>query len=223
MSLIYLKGDIFSSPAQVITNPVNTVGIMGKGLAADFKKKYPAMFRKYKDLCTNKKFSVGQLWIFEDAPDYRILLFPTKQHWKGKSKVEYIDAGLKKFADTYEQKKITSIAFPMLGCGHGGLNWEKEVKPLMEKYLDSLPIKIYIYLGTIQANVSDSIPDFIKEGDFFCADDERLQNLNLDSLCNSGCLSKILIQKDDKFVEGFQVNGGMFRKLETENLQQTLF
>lgn len=232
-SIVYLKGDIFSSPAEVIVNTVNTVGVMGKGLAAEFKKRYPLMFKYYKNFCDNKQFSVGQLWIFDKAEDYRILLFPTKKHWRGKSKIEYIDAGLKKFVDIYEQKKISSIAFPPLGCGLGGLNWEKDVQPLMEKYLSSLPVKIYIYLDTLNVTITDKNVDSqnslqemlnsIKDKDIFFADNEELKNLDLALLCNSGYLLKILIQKDDKFFEGFQVNGGMIRKLETKTVQTTLF
>lgn len=227
-SIVYLKGNIFSSPAEVIVNPVNTFGVMGKGLAADFKKKYPPMFKRYKYFCDEKKFSIGQLWIFEDAVDYRILLFPTKKHWRGKSKIEYIDEGLKKFVSIYEQKQINSIAFPKLGCGYGGLSWE-EVQPLMEKYLSQLPIKIYIYLDNIEENItiakklSYPIPDIMKTEDFFFADDERLKKLNLNLIFEAGYLSKVLIQNDDKFIEGFQVNGGMIRTQENQKVQTTLF
>lgn len=80
------------------------------------------------------------------APDHWILLFPTKEHWRRPSKLEYIEAGLVKFVQTYAEKNITSIAFPRLGCGNGELNWE-DVRPLMEKYLNPLPIDIYIYTG----------------------------------------------------------------------------
>ena len=140
-SLIYLNGDIFSSPAEVIVNPVNTAGVMGKGLAADFKKKYPNMFAIYKKNCEDKLFDVGKLMLTSEI-DYRVLLFPTKKHWKSPSKVDYIEAGLKKFVDTYDEKKITSIAFPPIGCGLGGLSWENQVKPLMERYLSDLPLNI---------------------------------------------------------------------------------
>lgn len=147
-SLVYLKGNIFSSPAEVIVNPVNVFGVMGKGLAAEFKRRYPAMFKRYKKFCDNKSFSVGQLFISREA-DYSVLLFPTKKHWRGGSKLEYVEAGLKKFVDTYGQKGINSIAFPKLGCGYGGLKWE-DVRPLMEKYLRELPIDIYVYLDNEQ-------------------------------------------------------------------------
>jgi len=143
--ITYVVGDLMQSPAKVLVNTVNTVGVMGKGIAKDFKKVYPEMFKKYQDLCEKKMFNVGQLWLYK-TPHKWILNFPTKKHWRQPSKTEYIEAGLEKFVKTYAEKRITSIAFPMLGCGNGELAWEIQVKPLMEKYLKNLPIEIFIYL-----------------------------------------------------------------------------
>ncbi len=142
----YIEGDIFESPAQVIVNTVNTVGVMGKGLALSFKQRYPKMFEKYKTICERHLLTTGKLMLFYEA-DHWLLLFPTKENWRNPSKLEYIEKGLMKFVNTYADKNITSIAFPKLGCGNGELNWE-DVKPLMEKYLKKLPIDVYIYLGT---------------------------------------------------------------------------
>lgn len=141
----YIEGDIFESPAQVIVNTVNTVGVMGKGIALSFKKRYPAMFERYKTACEKGLLKTGKLMLFYEA-DYWVLLFPTKEHWRNPSKLEYIESGLQKFVQTYAEKGITSIAFPRLGCGNGELDWSA-VKPLMEKYLKKLPINVYIYLG----------------------------------------------------------------------------
>lgn len=144
--ITYLKGDIFSSPAQVLVNTVNTVGVMGKGVALEFKKRYPEMFKSYERVCNDKQLEIGKLLLWK-GPDKWVLMFPTKQHWRNPSKLEYIEAGLQKFADTYMEKGITSAAFPRLGCGNGGLDWEK-VRPLMERYLKPLLIPVYIYVGT---------------------------------------------------------------------------
>lgn len=141
----YIEGDIFQSSAQVLVNPVNTVGVMGKGLAKEFKRRYPDMFKQYKTLCNNQEFDIGLLWLYQ-SPDKWILNFPTKKHWRGKSKLEYIEVGLKKFAETYESKNIISISFPMLGCGLGELDWESQVRPLMEGYLKDLPIDVSVYI-----------------------------------------------------------------------------
>ena len=141
----YIEGDIFESPARVIVNTVNTVGVMGKGIALSFRKRYPEMFERYKAVCEKGLLKTGKLMLFYEA-DYWVLLFPTKEHWRNASKLEYIEAGLQKFVQTYAEKGIDSIAFPRLGCGNGELNWD-DVRPIMEKYLKKLPINVYIYLG----------------------------------------------------------------------------
>lgn len=139
----YVKGDLFSTPAQVLVNTVNLDGVMGKGLALQFKKLYPDMFLKYQEYCEKKLLDIGKLWLYKSNNKW-ILNFPTKNHWRNPSKIEYIQKGLDKFIDTYQEKGITSIAFPKLGCGNGGLEW-KEVKTLMDDKLKNLPIDIYIY------------------------------------------------------------------------------
>ena len=143
--ITYVVGDLFTSPAKVLVNTVNTVGVMGKGIAKDFKRIYPEMFERYQYFCEQGMFNVGQLWLYK-TPHKWILNFPTKEDWRGKSKIEYLEKGLRKFKDTYDEKGIESISFPMLGCGHGGLDWEREVQPLMEKYLQPLPINVYIHV-----------------------------------------------------------------------------
>jgi O-acetyl-ADP-ribose deacetylase (regulator of RNase III) len=116
--ITYVVGDIFRSPAKVLVNTVNTKGIMGKGLAKDFKAIYPEMFRKYQHLCEEKRFDVGQLYLFR-TPNKWVLNFPTKRDWKHPSRPQYIEAGLKAFVNGYAKAGITSVAFPQLGCGHG--------------------------------------------------------------------------------------------------------
>ena len=142
--IAYIQGDIFESSAQVLVNAVNTVGVMGAGIALSFKNRYPAMFNEYRSLCNKKLLVPGRLYLWRGA-DKQVLLFPTKEHWRNPSKLEYIELGLKEFRRTWKQLGITSIALPKLGCGYGGLDWEK-VKLLMEKYLSDLPIDIYIYV-----------------------------------------------------------------------------
>ena len=114
----YIEGDIFKSPAQVIVNTVNTVGVMGKGIALEFKKRYPDMFQAYRDICDRRKLKTGTLMLYYE-PDHWVLLFPTKENWRNPSRMEYIEAGLAKFCRTYAEKGITSVAFPKLGCGNG--------------------------------------------------------------------------------------------------------
>lgn len=143
--LTYIEGDLFSSPAQVLVNTVNTVGVMGKGIALEFKRRYPEMFSYYKKQCDKHSLVIGELMLWY-APDHWLLQFPTKEHWRNPSKIEYIEKGLMTFVRKYADYNISSIAFPKLGCGNGELDWA-EVKVVMEKYLKPLPIPVYIYLG----------------------------------------------------------------------------
>jgi O-acetyl-ADP-ribose deacetylase (regulator of RNase III) len=141
-----VKGDIFESPAQTIVNTVNCKGAMGKGLSLQFKKMYPEMYKEYKKACDQGKLKIGII-----LPPYKvserrwILNFPTKDNWRFKSKLEYIESGLIYFTEKYKEWGITSIAFPRLGCQLGGLSW-KNVKPLMVQYLENLTeLNVLIY------------------------------------------------------------------------------
>lgn len=145
--LISVRGNIFDSDAQCLVNPVNTVGIMGAGLALEFKKRYPSMYESYKEFCKTKQLKVGQI-IFYQSTEYDkiICLFPTKEHWKQSSQLSHIERGLMAFKTYYVDAGITSVAFPKLGCGLGGLNWDYHVQPLMEQYLSPLPIQVELYI-----------------------------------------------------------------------------
>lgn len=143
--MVYIEGNLFESPARVLVNTVNTVGVMGKGIALTFKIIYPDMFNKYQQLCEGRLLQTGKLWLYK-TPHKWILNFPTKEDWRQPSKPEYIERGLQKFVSTYPTLGITSIAFPQLGCGNGELNWDKTVQPLMIKYLSALPIDVFVYI-----------------------------------------------------------------------------
>lgn len=143
--IIYVVSDLFESPARVLVNTVNTVGAMGKGLALQFRQFYPEMYKQYRVLCARQQFSTGQLWLYK-TPHKWVLNFPTKADWRDPSRPEYLESGLQKFVDTYAEKGMTSVSFPMLGAGLGGLDWETMVRPMMERTLGELPINIYIHL-----------------------------------------------------------------------------
>jgi O-acetyl-ADP-ribose deacetylase (regulator of RNase III) len=142
--ITYIKGNIFQSPAQVLVNTVNTVGVMGKGIALEFKKQYPEMFEKYQALCESGEFKIGNLFLYKTSNKW-ILNFPTKKHWRQPSRIEYIEKGLQSFVKNYNRFNIHSVAFPALGCGNGELDFEKQVQPMMENYLKTLLIDIFIY------------------------------------------------------------------------------
>lgn len=153
--LVYRRTDLFSSPAQTLVNTVNCVGVMGKGIAKEFRERDPQMFAAYKRICDDKRLAPGKLWLWRGA-DYLTLNFPTKIHWRSPSKLEWVEAGLKKFATCYADVGIEEISFPRLGCGNGGLDWE-EVRPLMEKYLKPLPIDIYIHDYTVDVGLPEHL------------------------------------------------------------------
>lgn len=142
--ILYVQGDLLQSPAQTLVNTVNTVGVMGKGIALEFKHLFPAMAIQYRELCERGQLDIGQLWLYKGYSKW-VLNFPTKKHWQQPSQVSYIEAGLEKFVEVYNQWGIHSIAFPHLGCGNGHLDFETQVRPLMEYYLKPLPIDVFIY------------------------------------------------------------------------------
>lgn len=144
----YKTGNLLNEESEAIVNTVNCVGVMGKGIALQFKKKWPENFNNYLKACNHNLVQPGKMHIFETKsfinPKY-IINFPTKRHWKGKSKIEDIKLGLSDLVLTIQKYQIKSIALPPLGCGLGGLEWS-EVKPLIEKSLIELKdvqVKIY--------------------------------------------------------------------------------
>lgn len=140
----YVSGDIFSSPAQVLTNPVNTVGVMGGGLALEFKNRFPGLFEDYSRRCNEGRFIHGQPYLWEDDR-HQVLNFPTKRDWRDPSRLEDIDAGLAYLASCYREMGIHSIAIPALGAGLGGLDWN-DVRQLIDKHLGTLPdLEVYAY------------------------------------------------------------------------------
>ena len=145
MSVKHIRGNIFNTKCQTIVNTVNCVGVMGKGIALVHKLRYPEMYLEYKDHCAKNFIKPGHLSLYTKQPNAPwILNFPTKFHWKYPSKIEWLESGLQKFIESYENKGITSIAFPLLGTHNGGLDTEI-VKSLMDKYLSQCNIEIEIY------------------------------------------------------------------------------
>lgn len=134
--------------AEALVNTVNTVGVMGKGIALQFKKKFPENFKAYERAYKNEELEIGKMFTVSlqlTNPRY-IINFPTKNHWREKSRVEYIRAGLEDLLHEIERLDIRSIAIPPLGCGNGGLDWESEVRPLIEAAFARIPeVQVYAY------------------------------------------------------------------------------
>lgn len=139
-------GNLFESEMQTLTNAINVVGVMGAGIAKEFKKRYPEMFKDYQGKCDANQVVVGKPYVWRPSNSDRkwVLNFPTKKHWRGGSKIEWIEEGLDYLIANYKDWGITSLALPALGCSLGGLDWEK-VKPLMIDRLGKLEVPVEIY------------------------------------------------------------------------------
>jgi O-acetyl-ADP-ribose deacetylase (regulator of RNase III) len=132
-------GDLLKTPADALVNTVNTVGVMGKGIALQFKLAFPDNYVAYEAACKHGDVQIGKMFVFRREKNPRFIInFPTKRHWKGKSKIEDIESGLKALIQVVKQERIKSIAVPPLGCGNGGLDWE-QVRPLIEEAFLELP------------------------------------------------------------------------------------
>ena len=144
----YLTGNLLDSEAQALVNTINTVGVMGKGIALQFKNIFPNNFKIYATACKNKEVKVGKLLITEEETLMKgkklIINFPTKTNWQLPSEYSYIEAGLAELVKEIHEKEIKSIAIPPLGSGNGGLDWNR-VKVILEKYLTVLNCEVYIY------------------------------------------------------------------------------
>lgn len=144
----YITGNLLESEAQALVNTVNTVGVMGKGIALQFKNQFPNNFKIYAKACKDDTIDIGKLLVIEEESLLNgkkiIINFPTKTDWRKPSEYSYIESGLLELAKIIKDKNITSIAIPPLGAGNGGLEWSK-VKVIMEKHLSNLDCTIYIY------------------------------------------------------------------------------
>jgi len=162
----YTTGDILRAEAEALVNTVNCVGIMGRGIALQFKKAFPANFKAYAMACKRKEVQPGRMCMFDTgaltSPRY-IINFPTKRHWRGKSRIEDIEAGLVALVDEVKARGIRSVAIPPLGSGLGGLDWN-QVRLLIERAFAGLPeveLQIFEPAGAPadgRANHSTNVP-----------------------------------------------------------------
>lgn len=144
-------GNLLEADVDALVNTVNCAGFMGKGIALQFKQAFPENFKAYEKACRAGEVRPGRMFIHETSsmirPKY-IINFPTKRHWKGKSKMEDIESGLKALIADVDRLRIKSIAVPPLGCGLGGLNWS-DVRPRIEKAFASLPeVQVELFAPT---------------------------------------------------------------------------
>lgn len=146
--ITYTTGNLLEAKTEALVNTVNCVGIMGKGIALQFKQAYPDNYGQYARACHAGEVQPGSMFITRTGsmlPPYYIINFPTKRHWRGKSRLEDIEAGLAALAQEIIRLGIRSIALPPLGCGSGGLDW-RDVRPRIEQSLETLEgVKIVVY------------------------------------------------------------------------------
>jgi uncharacterized protein YwgA/O-acetyl-ADP-ribose deacetylase (regulator of RNase III) len=144
-----LIGNLFESKAQTLVNTVNCVGVMGKGVALEFKKRFPEMFDDYEKRCQRHEVKLGRPYLFKRLVPPWVLNFPTKDHWRSVASLEAIVGGLKYLIQHYREWGITSMAVPPLGCGQGQLEW-RVVGPTLYRYLFKMdiPIELYAPYGT---------------------------------------------------------------------------
>jgi O-acetyl-ADP-ribose deacetylase (regulator of RNase III) len=168
-------GNIFMSRAQTIVNTVNCVGVMGAGIALECRLRYPQMYEKYQRLCAAGAIDIGKLWLYKPSAavgrrQHWILNFPTKRDWKHPSRLSYIRDGLVKFEQTYRERGIESIAFPVLGAQNGGLRPDESIALMTECLARcDIPVEIYRY----DPNAPDDRFDEFRR----CVDDGRLERL----------------------------------------------
>jgi len=149
----FLQGNLLDAPTQALVNTVNTVGVMGKGIALMFKEAFPENFRAYQEAVKRGEVQVGRMFVTEtqsfEGPRW-LINFPTKQHWRNPSKLEWVRAGLQDLRRIIEEKGIQSIALPPLGCGNGGLDWAS-VRPEIERSLGDLTnVDVWVFEPTPQ-------------------------------------------------------------------------
>ncbi|WP_421621801.1 type II toxin-antitoxin system antitoxin DNA ADP-ribosyl glycohydrolase DarG [Alkalilimnicola ehrlichii] len=149
----YTRGNLLDADVEALVNTVNTVGVMGKGVALMFKEAFPENFRAYQAACKNREVVPGRMFVHERSallgPRW-IINFPTKQHWRGKTRMEWIDSGLRDLERVIRVNGIRSIALPPLGCGNGGLPWA-QVRPRIESALRDLQdVRVVVFEPTRQ-------------------------------------------------------------------------
>ena len=191
-----IKGNIFTTKCKTIVNTVNCVGVMGAGIALECRLRHPRMYDEYVRLCKTGLIATGKLWLYkpEENDGKWILCFPTKTHWKTPSEPRYLEQGLRRFAETYKQKNIDSIAFPMLGAFNGGIPEDLSLE-IMLRYLeplDDIAIEIYRY----DPNASDDLMESFRAKWAEAGDDEKIKKESGIGLQYSRRIREALLSSD---------------------------
>ena len=165
--ITFKQGDLFQDQSEALVNPVNCVGVMGKGLALEFKNRFPDNFKEYNQACWKARVQPGRMLVFNTyQPEIHryIINFPTKRHWRDPSRIEDIQTGIQALAEEIRSRRIASIAIPALGSGLGGLRWN-EVRPIIEYGLRELEeVRITIYEPVPAPSNQEARPESRKGG-----------------------------------------------------------
>lgn len=146
--IIYKKGNLLADPAEALVNAVNTVGVMGAGIARQFKKEFPTMFTEYEEACQRGEVTLGTMHVVavDVAGEQKYVVnFPTLAHWSDQSELKHIEAGLQDLVRVVREKGIESIAIPPLGCGVGGLAWEDVRQLIEDAFQDVENVRVHLY------------------------------------------------------------------------------
>ncbi|WP_407977634.1 macro domain-containing protein (plasmid) [Brucella pseudogrignonensis] len=209
MTITFKTGDLFSESVEALVNTVNCVGVMGKGVALEFKNRWPENYKEYKALCAVKGLRPGKVFIHENnrlfgenGPKF-LVNFPTKDNWRSKSKISYVSDGLDALADELNRLKIKSIAMPPLGCGNGGLDWN-EVKPLIKSKLSGLTnVEIVVF----EPFITDELPEH-EESKLKMTSGRALLLKTLGDVEKhfDGAIDRLSMQKLAYFLQAFGIN-----------------
>ena len=205
MKLELKHNDLLKQQPDAIINTVNCVGVMGKGIALQFKKAFPENYKAYAKACKNNEVKIGKMFIYQtgfldsNIHSKYIINFPTKEHWRGNSKIEYIEKGLDDLYNVIQDLNIKTLAMPPLGCGNGGLNWTDVKKLIINKLSPIEDLILYLYEPQISvlkttSLVGKSVPKLTKIRVAVCKAIERYRELDY-------CLSHLEVQKLMYFFE----------------------
>jgi O-acetyl-ADP-ribose deacetylase (regulator of RNase III) len=215
MSYREVRGNIFNSRAQALVNTVNCVGVMGKGVALEFRRRHPKMFKEYKSVCEKGELQPGQILPYQDCETW-ILNFAIKNDWKQPAKVKWIESCLKEFVSSYRDMGIKSIAFPWMGAMNGGIPIEI-IKEIMRNYLSDLT--------DIAIEVYDFDPDAIDPLFEKLNDIAKIQSLNLKELSKRSGIQPRYMEKIIKVIQQGKIKSlsrliesGVIGKINAEKL-----
>lgn len=160
-------GNLLDADVDALVNTVNTVGVMGRGIALQFRRAFPAMFDDYVRAVKSGEVQIGRMHVWETdllAGPRFVINFPTKRHWRGGSNLRWIEAGLEDLVRTIGEHKIRSLAVPPLGCGNGGLDW-REVELRITRALGQLPdVEVLLFPPGRQVSTAEMQPAVIRHG-----------------------------------------------------------